>query len=440
MCLAFGVERLDDVAAKLDEVLELHAAAGARRQGARSSARSSRSRTRCRRRSRRRACQEVVLTGDDVDLDLLPIQRCWPLDPAPFITLPGGDHPGPRDGRAQRRHVPDAEDRPALDLHALADPQGRPRRPARRPRRRGSRSPSRSGSTPSPPTRRARRCPKHVGELMVAGFLKGSAVQLVQCKTVDLEVPANAEIVLEGWVDASDIGIEGPFGDHTGFYTPAGGVPALPPQRDHDAPRRDLPVDRRRQAAGRGRVAREGDRADLPAGDPDERPRDRRLRPADRRRVPQLRDRLDPQALPGSRAEGDARDLGPRAAVACRSRSSSSTSTSTCTTTRRSSSTSAPTSTRSATSLLADGPIDQLDHASTLPVARRQDRLRRDRQGPGRGRARVAARDRDERRDPGAGRRALGRARVARAPPSTDRAEWAPRRPGGADRRWPVRR
>ena len=62
--------------------------------------------------------------------------------------------------------------------------------------------------------------PKHIGELMVAGFLKGSAVQLVKCKTVDLEVPANAEIVLEGWVDRNDVGTEGPFGDHTGFYTP----------------------------------------------------------------------------------------------------------------------------------------------------------------------------------------------------------------------------
>jgi 4-hydroxy-3-polyprenylbenzoate decarboxylase len=63
--------------------------------------------------------------------------------------------------------------------------------------------------------------PKHIGELMVAGFLKGSAVELVKCKTVDLEVPAHAEIVLEGWVDRDDVGMEGPFGDHTGFYTPA---------------------------------------------------------------------------------------------------------------------------------------------------------------------------------------------------------------------------
>ena len=65
-------------------------------------------------------------------------------------------------------------------------------------------------------------------------------------------------------------------------------VPRLPRDGDHDAARRDLSVDRRRQAAAGGRVARQGDRADLPAGDPDERARARRLRPAGRRRVPQL--------------------------------------------------------------------------------------------------------------------------------------------------------
>ena len=55
---------------------------------------------------------------------------------------------------------------------------------------------------------------------MLAGFLRGEPVELVQAKTVDLEVPANAEIVLEGYVEAGDEGIEGPFGDHTGYYSP----------------------------------------------------------------------------------------------------------------------------------------------------------------------------------------------------------------------------
>src|SRR5947208_715412 len=61
--------------------------------------------------------------------------------------------------------------------------------------------------------------PKHVDELMLAGFLKGEPVELVRGVTVDLEVPANAEIVLEGYVQKDDLADEGPFGDHTGYYT-----------------------------------------------------------------------------------------------------------------------------------------------------------------------------------------------------------------------------
>src|SRR5437867_11677465 len=61
--------------------------------------------------------------------------------------------------------------------------------------------------------------PKHVDELMLAGFLRGEPVELVQGKTVDLEVPANAEIVLEGYIAKDELTEEGPFGDHTGYYT-----------------------------------------------------------------------------------------------------------------------------------------------------------------------------------------------------------------------------
>jgi 4-hydroxy-3-polyprenylbenzoate decarboxylase len=62
--------------------------------------------------------------------------------------------------------------------------------------------------------------PKHIDELMLAGFLRGEPVELVQAKTVDLEVPARAEIVLEGYVEKGELGTEGPFGDHTGYYSP----------------------------------------------------------------------------------------------------------------------------------------------------------------------------------------------------------------------------
>jgi 4-hydroxy-3-polyprenylbenzoate decarboxylase len=69
--------------------------------------------------------------------------------------------------------------------------------------------------------------PKHIDELMVAGFLRGEPVEVVQGVTVDLEVPADAEIVLEGYIDKGDLTAEGPFGDHTGFYTPAEQFPVF---------------------------------------------------------------------------------------------------------------------------------------------------------------------------------------------------------------------
>jgi 4-hydroxy-3-polyprenylbenzoate decarboxylase len=61
--------------------------------------------------------------------------------------------------------------------------------------------------------------PKHIDEFMMAGFLRGEAVELVKGVTVDIEVPAHAEIVLEGYIEHDELGEEGPFGDHTGYYT-----------------------------------------------------------------------------------------------------------------------------------------------------------------------------------------------------------------------------
>ena len=124
--------------------------------------------------------------------------------------------------------------------------------------------------------------PKHIDELMLAGFLRGDAVELVKGKTVDLEVPASAEIVLEGYVEAGDEGDRRAVRRPHRLLLAARAVPRVPPHRDDDAARRDLPVDRRRQAAGRGRVARQGDGADLPAGRAYVGAGDRRLRPAGR--------------------------------------------------------------------------------------------------------------------------------------------------------------
>src|ERR1051326_6369590 len=100
MCLAFGVERLDDVAAKVADVLEMQPPEGLlekiRGLQKLKSVADSRPKT-----VGKGVCQEIVLRGDDVDLGVLPVQRCWPGDPAPFITLPAGTR-SPPTRRARR--------------------------------------------------------------------------------------------------------------------------------------------------------------------------------------------------------------------------------------------------------------------------------------------------------------------------------------------------
>ena len=69
--------------------------------------------------------------------------------------------------------------------------------------------------------------PPDLDEMMIAGFLRGSPVEMVKCQTIDLEVPANAEIVLEGYVELGELRTEGPFGDHTGYYSLADEYPVF---------------------------------------------------------------------------------------------------------------------------------------------------------------------------------------------------------------------
>ena len=125
MCLAFGVDSLDDIAAKLAEILELQPPEGlaAKVRGLRTLKSIADSRPRV---VKRGASQEVVLQGDEVDLGRLPVQTCWPGDAGPFITLPGRDHARSAHRPAQCRDVSHAGPRPAVDRDALADPQGRP--------------------------------------------------------------------------------------------------------------------------------------------------------------------------------------------------------------------------------------------------------------------------------------------------------------------------
>jgi len=219
MCMAFGVESLDDAAAKLGDILDMQPPDGIREKVKGllklKSVADARPKT-----VSKGACQEVVLEGADVDLTRLPVQRCWPGDPAPFITLPAVITKDPKtDTRNVGMYRMQVIDRGSTFMHWQMHKDGRADLLAAE----DGRIPVAVAIGLDPVTAYSASAPlpKHLDELMLAGFLRGEPVELVACKTVPLEVPANAEIVLEGWVAKDDVGIEGPFGDHTGYYSHA---------------------------------------------------------------------------------------------------------------------------------------------------------------------------------------------------------------------------
>src|SRR5919198_1030311 len=224
MCLAFGAPSLDAVAAKLENVLEMQPPAGlvdkVRGLKKLKSIADSLPKT-----VRGGPCQEVVLTGDEIDLDRLPIQTCWPGDAEPFITLPAVITRDPRTGvRNVGMYRLQVLDERTTAMHWQIHKDGRADYLATDGRIEVAVA---LGLDPVTTYAASAPLPKHIDEVMLAGFLRGEPVQLVKGRTVDLEVPANAEIVLEGYIEKDETTAEGPFGDHTGYYTPAEPFPVF---------------------------------------------------------------------------------------------------------------------------------------------------------------------------------------------------------------------
>ena len=167
--------------------------------------------------------QDVVLTGDSVDLGRLPVQTCWPGEPAPLITWPIVVTKGPGPGRGDDHN---------LGIYRM-QVTGRDTTLMRWLRHRGGAQHHRRwrnerreplpvavviGADPGTILAAVTPVPDTVSEYQFAGLLRGRKVELVDCRTVPLKVPAEAEIVLEGHVSLEDYGDEGPYGDHTGYY------------------------------------------------------------------------------------------------------------------------------------------------------------------------------------------------------------------------------
>src|SRR5436305_8800721 len=224
MAMAFDAPSLDAVAEKLSDVLEMQPPQGlvekVRGLQKLKSIADSQPKT-----VRSARCQEVVLEGEDASLDLLPIQKCWPDDAAPFITLPAVITHDPRTGvRNVGMYRMQKLGPRATAMHWQIHKDGRADYLATDGKIEVAVA---LGTDPVTTYTASAPLPKHIDELMLAGFLRGEPVELVRAKTVDLEVPADAEIVLEGYIDKDELTDEGPFGDHTGYYTPAEQFPVF---------------------------------------------------------------------------------------------------------------------------------------------------------------------------------------------------------------------
>ena len=167
--------------------------------------------------------QEAVLTGDDIDLARLPIQTCWPGEPAPLITWPLVVTKGPSKSRVDNYNLGiyrmQVTGRDTTLMRWLAHRGG-----AQQHRRWAAekREPLPAaaviGADPGTILAAVTPVPDTLSEYQFAGLLRGQKVELVRAKTVPLEVPAEAEIVIEGHVSLDDYQNEGPYGDHTGYY------------------------------------------------------------------------------------------------------------------------------------------------------------------------------------------------------------------------------
>jgi UbiD family decarboxylase len=231
--------------------------------------------------------QERVYTGDDVNLEKLPILKCWPGDGGRFVTLPTVIS---RDPKSNTRNVGmyrlQMYDRHTLGMHWQIHKGGAEHtRVAQETGVEGIPVAVSLGGDPAVMWCGSAPLPPGIDEFLLAGWLRGKPVELVRCITQPIEAPADAEFVIEGYVDPDERAPEGPFGDHTGYYTPVDEYPVLhvtaithrrrpiypttivgiPPMEDYwmgkATERLFLPLygrDRGRQHAGRGRLSQPG--------------------------------------------------------------------------------------------------------------------------------------------------------------------------------------
>ena len=217
MSLALGVDELDDIGRRIESMLEVPGDMGIFGK-IKQLPRLFEMANCFPKRVNSAPCQEVI--EDDVDLFLLPVLKCWPGDGGKFLTLPlvitKDIDSGMQNMGMYRLQI---YDKTTTGMHWHMHKDGAENFKKSKDRMRRMEVAVALGCDPATIYAATAPLPRGISEFLFAGFLRNKPIELVKCKTIDLEVPANAEFILEGYVDLDEKRIEGPFGDHTGYYS-----------------------------------------------------------------------------------------------------------------------------------------------------------------------------------------------------------------------------
>lgn len=224
MCLALEVGNLDEIGSRIQKLLEFEAPSGLW-EGIKKISEIKELTSFAPKYVKSGVCKEVIRL-EGFSLDEFPVLKCWPDDGGRFITLPLVFTKNPKTGKHNvgmyRMQVYDGQ---TTGMHWQIHKHG-----ARDYANAGSGRIEVAvaiGADPVVVYSATAPLPDNIEEMMFAGFLRRKNVELVKCETVDLHVPAHAEIILEGYVDAKERRTEGPFGDHTGYYSLADEFPVF---------------------------------------------------------------------------------------------------------------------------------------------------------------------------------------------------------------------
>lgn len=173
-------------------------------------------------------CKEVILKGDEIDLHKIPALFCWPDDGGKFITLPMVYTHNPNTGKRNvGMYRIQIYDKNTAGMHWQTHKVGAQHYREAQEKQQKIEAAICLGGDPVLPFCAIAPLPEEIDEMMFAGFLRGKPMEMTKCETIDVEVPADCEYVIEGTIDPNESRPEGPFGDHTGYYTPVEDYPVF---------------------------------------------------------------------------------------------------------------------------------------------------------------------------------------------------------------------